>query len=88
MELRAAQVEEAVLEPRFLGVIVFGEDGHRQRFATPRQLDALDLELDFAGDKFGLTVPSGRGRTVPGTLMTDSLGRWAITSWKSESVRR
>jgi len=49
VELAAAQVEEAVLEARFLGRVVFGEDVHREWFARAEAVVARDVEFDFAG---------------------------------------
>ena len=62
--LRAAQVEEAVLEARFLGRVVLGEDVHRQRFAGAELVVAGDVELDFAGGEVGVHRAFGAGADV------------------------
>ncbi len=62
--LRAAQVEEAVFEARFLGRVVLGKDVHRQRFARAELVVAGDVEFHFAGGDVRVDGAFGAGPHV------------------------
>jgi hypothetical protein len=54
LQLGAAQVEVAVLEPRFLGDVDPAVDRERQRFAARQDDGALGADFDLAGRQIGI----------------------------------
>ena len=49
MQLLAAQVEEAVGQPGFLGVVRIAEDRHRQLLGGAQHRQSRRIDLDLAG---------------------------------------
>ncbi len=54
VQVLAAQVEEAVFEPCFLGIFLIAEHRHRQFAGRPQHLDLADIDLDRAGRQIGI----------------------------------
>ena len=59
MQMLAAQVEEPVLEPDFLRIIVLAKHWHRQLNGRAEHLDAADEDFDSAGGQFQVLRPGG-----------------------------
>ena len=60
VQVLTTQVEETVLEPDLLGIIVFAEHRHGQFAGRPQNLDVADVNLDRAGGQvwvFGAVRP-------------------------------
>ena len=49
VQVLAAQIEEAVLEPDVLGIFLLAEHRQRQLGRRPQHLDLVDIDLDLAG---------------------------------------
>ena len=54
VQLLAAQIEEAVLEPDLLGIFLLAEHRQRQLGGRPQHLDLVDIDLDRAGRQVGV----------------------------------
>ncbi len=50
----AAQIEEAILEPNLLGIVLLAEHRHRQLGGRPEHLDFADIDFDQAGRQLGV----------------------------------
>jgi hypothetical protein len=59
VQLLAAQVEEAVLEPDVLRIFLLAEHRQRQLAGRAQHLDLADVDLDRAGRQVGI-VGAGR----------------------------
>ena len=57
----APQIEEAVLEPDLLRILLIAEHRHRQLIGRPQHLDLADVDLDLAGRHLGIL---GAGRAA------------------------
>ena len=57
----APQIEEAVLEPDLLRILLVAEHRHRQFVGGAQHLDLVDVDLDRAGRQFGVL---GAGRAA------------------------
>ncbi len=57
VQVLAAQIEEAVLEPDVLRVLLLAEHRHRQFGRRPQHLDLVDIDLDLAGRQVGVERP-------------------------------
>ena len=68
----AAQVEEAVFEPDVLGIFLLAEHRHRQFVGRPSTSSAAIRTSISPVGRFGFTVPSARGTTLPSTRTTHS----------------
>ncbi len=59
VQVLAAQIEKAVLEPDVLRIVLLTEHGHRQFGRRPQHLDLVDIDLDVAGRQFLVKRPLG-----------------------------
>ena len=73
VQLLAAQVEEAVLEPDFLRIFLIAEHRHRQFAGRPQHLDLGDEDLDLrrSAGRDSRCRPGAR-RTLPSIRTTHS----------------
>ena len=71
VELLAPQIEEAVPEPRVLGIGLVAEHRQRQIAGRPQHLDLADVDLDEAGRHLGIFGAAGRLRTSPSTRIDE-----------------
>ena len=73
VELLAPQVEEAISQPRILGIRLVAEHRQRQFAGWPQHFDLTDINLDAARRHCpGFSVPAGRLRTLPSSRTTHS----------------
>jgi hypothetical protein len=70
--LRPAQVQVAVGQAQVLVDLVAPRvvEGKRRRLGGVEDLELRGVDLDLARGQRGFTVPSGRGTTLPETLIT------------------
>ena len=59
VQLLAAKIEEAVLEPDFLGVFLIAEHRHRQFACLAQHFDLVDEDFDGAGRQFRIVSALG-----------------------------
>ena len=54
VQLVTAKIEEAILEPRLLRVVLVAEDRHRQFAGGAENLDVVDIDLHRSGGQVGI----------------------------------
>src|SRR5258708_12642659 len=59
VEVLATQVEETVLKPYILGIIMLAEDRHRELASRSQHLHPADEQFDPAGRQVPVLAPAG-----------------------------